>query len=235
MKLLKRAFLSTVPVLTGYVILGIGFGLLLGQAGFGIGWSLGMSVFIYAGSMQYVGIELLRSGASFAAVALTTLTVNARHLFYGISMVDRYRDAGAVKPYLIFGLTDETYSLVCAEPPADVPENRRVRYCVLVTLLDHVYWVTGSVLGALLGAVIPFSLDGLDFALTALFITVCTDQWLHTKKHLPALTGLGASLICLLIFGKDSFLIPAMAVIAVLLLVLPHDKMQESPEGGDAA
>ena len=234
MKLAKRAFLSTVPVLTGYVILGIGFGILLSEQGYGFGWSFAMSALIYAGSMQYVALELIRSGASLATFALTTLMVNARHLFYGISMIDKYKGVGKCKPYLIFGLTDETYSLVCADPPADVVQEKRTAYWLLVTLFDHAYWITGCVLGSLLGTLLPEEFTaGLDFALTALFITVFVDQWMKTKRHLPAVVGAAASVVSLLIFGQDSFLIPAMIFIVATLLIMPRAKKDRPAEGGD--
>lgn len=214
----KTAFLSTVPVMTGYLVLGIGFGVILRTKGYGVLWAFLMSTFIYAGSMQYVAIDLLTGGASFVTVALTTLMVNARHLFYGISMIDKYKDTGAKKPYLIHTLTDETYSLVCSDTVAK-NFNDKSSYYFIVSILDHCYWVTGSVIGALLGAIIPFSTEGIDFALTALFITVFVEQWLSEKKHSPALIGVGASVVCLLIFGADSFLIPAMIIITLMLVI----------------
>ncbi len=216
---IRKAFLSTVPVMTGYLVLGIGFGIILKTNGYGVLWALAMSVFIYAGSMQFVAVNLLTGGASLLTVALTTLMVNARHLFYGISMIDKYRGAGAKKPYLIFALTDETYSLVCNDG-AHKNISDRHGYYFLVSLFDQIYWVTGCVLGSLLGSVIPFSTEGIDFALTALFVTVFVEQWLDSKRHSPALIGVGASVLCLLIFGRDSFLIPAMIIITVLLIII---------------
>ena len=215
----KTAFLSTVPVMTGYLVLGMGFGVILRTKGFGVLWAFLMSTFIYAGSMQFVAIDLLTGGASIALASLTTLMVNARHLFYGVSMIDKYKNTGAKKPYLIYALTDETYSLVCSDTAAKTVSDRN-GYYFTVSLLDHIYWVTGSVLGSLLGSVIPFNTEGIDFALTALFITVFTEQWLSEKKHAPALIGVGASIACLLIFGRDSFLIPAMIIITVLLVII---------------
>jgi 4-azaleucine resistance transporter AzlC len=164
----KQAFYKSVPVMAGYIVLGIGFGILLGSAGYGVLWAFAISLFVYAGSMQYVGVSLLAGGASVITMALTTIMVNARHLFYSISMVDRYKDAGKYKPYLIFGLTDETYSLLC---DGKTPENTDPNlYRFLVTLFNQSYWVTGSVLGSLLGAVLPFSTEGIEFSMTALFI-----------------------------------------------------------------
>lgn len=219
-KAIKAAFVSTIPVMTGYLVLGIGFGVLLKTKGYGALWALAMSVCIYAGSMQYVAIDLLSGGASLIVAALTTLTVNARHLFYGISMIDKYKDTGKVKPYLIFALTDETYSLVCNDENSKNVENKTA-YFFYVSLFDQFYWVCGSVIGALLGAVIPFSTEGIDFSLTALFVTVFVQQWLETKKHAPALVGLFVSIVCLLIFGSENFLIPAMIFIVIFLTILP--------------
>ena len=219
---IKLAFLSSIPVMTGYLVLGIGFGVVFRAQGYGLIWAFLTSFLIYAGSMQFVLVNLLTSGASLLTTALTTLAVNARHLFYSLSMIDKYRGSGWKKPYLIFALTDETYSLVCSDTNTD-KADKPLRYCFLVSLFDQCYWVTGSVLGALLGAVIPFSTEGIDFALTALFITVFVDQWRATKDHLPALIGLGASVLCLVIFGAEDFLIPAMIVIA-LALTLMHKK-----------
>lgn len=215
---LKKAFISTVPVMTGYLVLGMGFGIILKTKGYGVLWAFIMSTFIYAGSMQFVAVNLLTGGVSFLTVALTTLMVNARHLFYGISMVDRYKGAGAVKPYLIFALTDETYSLVCNENSVKNINNKH-GYFFAVSLLNQIYWVTGSVAGSLLGSVIPFNTEGIDFALTALFITVFIEQWLSSEKHSPALIGVGCSVLCLLIFKQDNFLIPSMIIITALLVI----------------
>ena len=218
----KRALKATIPVFSGYIVLGMGFGILMQAKEYGIWWSLAMSAFVYAGSMQYLAVDLLAGGASLLSAALTTLLVNARHLFYGISMVDRYKNAGKKKPYLIFALTDETYSLVCSDT-LPVPKEQRNRYYLLVSLFNHLYWIMGSVLGAVVGSLISFNTRGIDFALTALFVTVFWDQWLSNKKHAPALIGVGASVLCLILFGADSFLIPAMLLIALLLLLTQRE------------
>lgn len=215
---IHSAFLDTVPVMTGYVFLGFGFGILLHRNGYGVLWSAAMSLFIYAGSMQYMTVSLLSGGAGLLTAALTTLVVNARHLFYGISMVDAYKGAGRKKPYLIFALTDETYSLVSrTQPPEGLSHHG---YCFLVSLFDQIYWVSGSILGSVVGSLLPINYEGIEFVLTALFVTIFTEQWLSTKNHAPAITGLAATALCLAIFGKDVFLIPSMVVIALLLTLM---------------
>ena len=216
-KALRLAFRDTIPVLTGYVFLGIGFGILLRETGYGIGWAFAMSLFIYAGSAQYLLVSLLSGGASLLYAAVATLLVNARHLFYGISMLDTYHSAGKKKPYLIFGLTDETYSLVTQNQP---PEGMgRHTYCLVVTALNHFYWICSCVVGNVAGMLIPISFEGIEFVLTALFVTMFVEQWLTHKDHLPALIGVGATAICLMVFSKEIFLIPSMIFIALLLTV----------------
>lgn len=215
---IRQAFYKSIPVLAGYVVLGIGFGILMRDAGYGVLWTAAMSLFIYAGSLQYVGVGLLAGGASVLTTAITSLMVNARHLFYSISMIEKYRDAGKYKPYMIFALTDETYSLLCdGMTPSGVEPNQ---YRFLVSLFNHSYWVAGSIIGSLLGAVLPFSTEGIEFSMTALFVAAFTEQWLTTKDHVPALTGLICTLLCLVVFGRDNFLIPAMLLITLVLTLL---------------
>ncbi len=216
-------------MLSGYIVLGMGFGVLMQTNGYGFWWVFAMSALIYAGSMQYLAIDLLLGGASLISAALTTLMVNGRHLFYGISMVDKYKGTGSKKPYLIFALTDETYSLVCSGHE-DKSESERHRYYFLVSLFNQIYWVTGSVVGALLGEVIPFSTEGIDFALTALFVTVFVEQWKSTRDHIPAIVGVAASVLCLAVFGADDFLIPAMLLITLLLSLPRLLKKEESKD-----
>ena len=215
--LLKKVFLDTVPVLTGYLFLGAGFGILLSEAGYGPGWALLMSICVFAGSGQYLLVSLLTSGASLLSNAVATLLVNARHLFYGISLIDTYKNAGKKKPYMIFGLTDETYSLVTQ---AKLPEGiDRTAYCFWVTLFDHGYWIMGCTLGNLAGHLLPIDFTGVPFVLTALFVTMFVEQWLSSKDHGPALIGIICTVICLLIFGSELFLIPSMAAIAGILIL----------------
>lgn len=214
---LKTVFLDTVPVLTGYLFLGAGFGILLSESGYGPLWAFFMGLFIFAGSGQYLAVSLLSGGASPVSAAIATLLVNARHVFYGISLLDTYQSAGKRKPYLIFALTDETYSLVTQNQP---PEGMdRHRYCFFVSLFDHIYWICGCVLGALAGALIPISFEGVEFVLTALFVTMFIEQWLSHKNHVPALIGVASTAVCLILFSREIFLIPSMALIAVLLTV----------------
>ena len=216
-KAFKLAFRDTIPVLTGYLFLGIGFGILLAESGYGIGWAFSMALFMYAGSAQYLAVGLLTGGASLIYAAAATLVVNARHLFYGISMLDSYKGTGKRKPYLIFGLTDETYSLVTQnEPPQGMSRHS---YCFVVTLLNHIYWIAGCTLGSIAGKLIPINFEGIEFVLTALFVTLFTEQWLTHKNRFPALVGLGATALCLVFFPKDIFLIPSMLAIALLLAI----------------
>lgn len=213
----KAAFLDTVPVLTGYIFLGSGFGILLSESGYGIGWAILMSLCVYAGSGQYLLVSLLSSGASLFTVALSTLLVNVRHLFYGLSLIDTYKDAGKRKPYMIFALTDETYSLVTQ---AKIPEGvRKASYCFLVSFLNQCYWIIGCATGSAIGSLVPIDFTGVSFVLTALFVTMFVEQWLSTKDHGPALIGVICTAVCLLAFGKDWFLIPSMAAIAGLLIL----------------
>ena len=217
-KALKTIFLDTVPVCAGYLFLGAGFGILLSEkTGMGLGWAVFMAVSMFAGSGQYLAVSLLADGAGLLSAAIATFLVNARHIFYGISLLEPYKGAGKKKPYMIFGLTDETYSLVTQnEPPEGVKKHT---YCFLVTLFDHIYWIIGCGLGNLLPKLLPIRFDGVEFVLTALFVTMFVEQWLSHKNHLPAIIGAGSTLLCLVIFGQNIFLIPSMAMIAVLLTV----------------
>ncbi len=213
---IKTAFIKSVPVMAGYIVLGFGFGILLRNAGYGFLWALIMSLVIYAGTMQYVGVELLTSGASLFTAIVTTLMVNARHLFYSISMIRHYKDAGPYKPYLIFALTDETYSLLSDGKTPEGTEPDLYRF--LVSVFNQSYWITGCVLGDLLGPVLPFSTQGIEFSMTALFAASFVEQWLTSKNHIPALVGVLCTLLSLLLFGTENFLIPSMLMITLFLL-----------------
>ncbi len=212
----KTVLKDTLPVLTGYLFLGIGFGILLKEkTDYGVLWSMGMAAFMLAGSGQYLAVSLMADKASIISAAIATFLINARHIFYGISLIEPYKGAKK-KPYMIFALTDETYSLVTQNEP---PEGMsRHSYCFWVSLMDHLYWVVGCAIGNLLGA-LPIDFTGIEFVLTALFVTMFVEQWLTHKNHLPAIIGVAATAICLAIFGRDIFLIPSMALIAVLLTI----------------
>lgn len=213
--LFKNILINTLPVLTGYIVLGIGFGILLQRAGYGIGWAFAMAVTIFSGTMQYVGVDLLTSGASLITTAVVTLMVNARYMFYGIATIDRYKTCGIRKYYMIFGLTDETYALICADKRPEGISRRTFDF--LVTLFDQIYWIVGCVLGVLIGSALTIDTTGVEFVMTALFVTIFVDQWRETKEHIPALTGIISSALCLAIFGADNFLIPAMILITAVL------------------
>lgn len=214
MKTLRRAFLASVPVMAGYIVLGTAYGILLADKGYSLVWGLTQSLLIFAGSMQFVGINLLAGGASLVSAAVMTLLVNARHLFYGFTMLEKYRNTGKMKPYLIFGLTDETFALVVNDAPAGVDRNL---YFFLVTLFDQCWWVTGTLIGCLAGSAMTFNTEGIDFAMTALFVVIFTEQLLQADDYVPAVTGVAASLLSLLLFGPDRFLIPAMLAITAVL------------------
>ena len=204
--------------MAGYIVLGIGFGILLRNAGYGVLWAFAMSVFIFAGSMQYVGISLITGGAGIITTILTTIMVNARHLFYSISMIDKYKGAGKYKPYMIFALTDETYSLLVDDKGPS--EDTLNKYRFFVSMFNQCYWITGSVIGSLLGAVLPFSTAGIEFSMTALFIVSFTEQWITSKDHTSAITGLICTVLCLIVCGPDNFLIPSMLLITLVLTIL---------------
>lgn len=217
-KTLKAAFIKSLPVMAGYTVLGFGFGILAQQKGFGVLWAIGMSLTIFSGTMQYVAVDLMAAGVSILTALVTTILVNARYLFYGVTMLEHFKDTGFRKPYLIFGLTDETYAIICS---GKAPEGADYKnFCLLLTLFNHSYWIVGGVLGVLAGEYIPLDFQGVDFVMTALFITVFVDQWRSTKDHWPAIIGVGATVPCLLIFGAENFLIPAMVLIVVGLMVL---------------
>lgn len=228
---IKYALKQSLPVMAGYLVLGMGFGILLKTKGYGVVWALFMSLFIYAGSMQYVTINLLTGGATVLSAVLITLMVNARHLLYGISMIERYRDTKPYKPYLIFGLTDETYSLVCS---GNVPEGvDEKKYFFILTLLNQCYWIIGSVAGSILGSLIHFNTAGIEFSMTALFLVIFVEQWKSVKNHISAVVGVGVSVVCLIVFGAERFLIPTMITIMVILTIFRKNVDTEHRKGGE--
>ena len=214
---LKAVFPTTIPVLTGYLILGAAYGMLMSDKGYGVLWSALMSMFAFCGSMQYVAITLLTTAFDPLSAFLLSLMVNARHIFYGISMLEKYRGLGKLRPFLIFALTDETYSIVsCCEQPETV-SNKQFYFCV--SFLDWIYWVAGTVIGALLGEAMTINTKGMDFALTALFIVLFIEQWKKPENRISCLIGLLCTMLCLLLFGEGSFVLPSMIGIALILIV----------------
>lgn len=214
---LRAAFPNTIPVLTGFIFLGIAYGILMSSRGFGWQWILLTSSVVFAGALQFVGISLLTTAFDPLYAFLIALSVNARHLFYGISMLEKYSGTGKVKPYLIFGMCDETFSILCStEPPPNIDKRA---FMLAVTLLNQSYWVLGSIAGGLIVPLLPFDTYGIDFVMTAFFIVIFLNQWRSQKKHSPALIGLGASAVCLFIFGAENFIIPAMILIVACLTI----------------
>ena len=212
----KAAFPHTIPVMTGYLFIGIAFGVMFADKGYNFLWAGLMSLLVYAGSGQYLAVNFFVPSVSLLQVVFLTFMVNVRHIFYGLSLLDKFKVSGKKKPYMIFSLTDETYSLYfLTKTPDNVEEGK---FLFALSTLNQSYWIIGSMIGALAGTLIPFNSKGIDFAMTALFIVIFVEQWFEKKNRFPAIVGIIASLICLLIFGKDSFILPSMIVIMVILL-----------------
>ena len=233
-EILSAAIRVTVPVLMGYLAIGMAFGLMLQSVGYGAPWALLMSLTIYAGSGQYLGASLLATGASLPQVAFLTLMINFRHLVYGLSMLEKFRGMGKRKFYMIFSLTDETYALLSS---VKVPEGIRAHdYYFTIAMLNQSYWVLGSVLGSLLGAALGIDTTGVDFAMTALFLVIAVGQWKKAESHLPALLGAAATLVGLLLAGAENMLLPALGVIvAALTLMRPRLEERVQEECGEEA
>lgn len=224
----RSAFPYTVPILTGFVFLGIAYGIFMNSLGFSAIYPILMSLLIFAGSMEFVAANLLLVAFNPINALFLTLMVNARHLFYGISMLEKFREVGKKKLYLIFGLCDESFSINCT---VDIPKNvDKGWFMFFVTLFNHLYWVIGATLGGILGSHVKFNTEGLEFVMTALFVVIFIEQWMKEKKHHSALAGLGLSALCLIVFGGDYFIIPAMiAILGVLtLLRKPLEKEEVS-------
>ncbi|MBP3410453.1 MAG: AzlC family ABC transporter permease, partial [Clostridia bacterium] len=218
LKALRAAFPHTIPILAGFLFLGMTYGVFMVQSGFPFWYPMLTSLVVYGGSLEFVIVNLLLGAFNPLQAFFMALMIQARHLFYGISVLDKYRSLGVKKLYMIFGLTDETFSINCAtEPPADVDAGW---FRFFVTILDHLYWFTGCTLGALFGMLIKFNTQGLDFAMTALFVVIFINQWKKDRQHISALLGLGLSVLSLVIFGAEDFLIPAMAAILGSLAIL---------------
>ncbi len=225
---LRFALSTTLPVALSYFFISTAYGILLGQAGYSFVWAFFSSAVVYAGAFQFVLATFLTSGASLLTVGLTALFMNSRHVFYGLSFVQKFKKTGKMYPYMIHTLTDETYSLYCSlKCPNDVDETRALKY---IAVLAHAYWIAGSVFGAVVGNVIPVTLEGVDFCLTALFVTIVIDQWKAAKSHFPALAGFFCGILCLLAAGADKFILPALIFTSAILIMYNMNKKSRQGE-----
>ncbi|MBD5514449.1 MAG: azaleucine resistance protein AzlC [Lachnospiraceae bacterium] len=223
----KAAFPHTIPIFAGFWFLGMTYGIYMNVSGFSFLYPMFMSLTIFAGSVEFVAVSLLLGAFNPLQALAMTLMINARHLFYGISMLDKYRGNGLKDIYLIFGMCDESFSI---NYTADIPEGiDRGWFMFFVTLLNQCYWVFGATLGGIFGSLIHFNTEGLDFVMTAMFVVIFMEQWMKEKNHISAFVGLGVSLLCLIAFGADDFIIPAMVGILGVLTLLraPLEKETE--------
>ena len=210
------AFHHSIPILIGFFPVGIAYGLLMQQAGYNFLWSGACSLFVLAGSLQFLMVTFFAGGMSLATVAVLALLLNSRHLFFGISFLEKFKEYGPWKYFLIYGLTDESYSLLCSYIPRDDVEEKWVH--IFDTALIWSYWILFSMFGCLAGTLLPFDMTGVDFAMTALFIVILINQLEHCESKLPAAVSFVSALACLLIFGPDNFLLPSLAATVVALI-----------------
>ena len=230
-KAFKTAFPYTIPILAGFLFLGFAYGVLMNVSGFGFLYPLFMSITILAGSMEFVAVDILLAAFNHVQTFVLTVMINARHLFYGLSMLDKFKNTGLKKFYLIFGMCDETFSInFTANIPKDVDKGW---FMFFVTILDHLYWVTGSVLGGIFGSFITFDTDGISFVMTSMFVVIFLEQFLKEKNHFPSYIGLAISALCLLIFGADNFIIPSMAAILAILTIFGN-RIEKNDNGGNS-
>jgi len=216
-KAFQKAFPYTIPVLTGYLFIGIAFGVMYAEKGYSFLWAILMSVLVYAGSGQYLAVNFFVPGISLVQVIFLTFMVNVRHVFYGISLLEKFNKIGKKRWYMIFGLTDETYSLLCTtNVPEDVDESK---FLFAISIMDHFYWVLGSAIGAIAGTVLPINSEGIDFAMTALFVVIFVEQWMDKKNRIPEMIGVVVAIVALILFGASNFVLPAMLAIVALLFV----------------
>lgn len=210
-KALRAAFPSTMPIMMGFLFLGSAYGIYMNAAGFSFLYPMIMSIVIFGGSVEFAAVVLLSEAFDPLKALILALTINARHIFYGLSMLEKYNIPGLKRLYLIFGMCDESFSInYMAEIPEDVDKGW---YMFFVTALNHLYWISGATLGGIFGNFISFDTKGLEFVMVALFLVIFLEQWLREERHISSLLGLGISLTSLFIFGRDKFVIPAMALI----------------------
>ena len=217
-KALKAAFPHTIPIMTGFLFLGASYGIYMNVSGFEFWYPMITSMLIFAGSVEFVTVNLLLGAFNPLQAFLLALMINARHIFYGISMLDKYRGTGLKKFYLIYGMCDESFSVnYTAEIPEDVDKGW---FMFFVNLLNQIYWVVGATIGGILGGVIAFNTNGIEFVMTAMFVVIFLEQWLKEKNHIPSILGLVISVVCLILFGADRFIIPSMAAMLIILTLL---------------
>ena len=219
----KRAFPYTIPVLTGYVFIGIAFGVMFADKGYSFLWAMFMSLLVYAGSGQYLAVNFFVPGVSFVQVIFLTLMVNIRHVFYGLSLLEKFNNMGQKRWYMIFGLTDETYSLLCTTKTPDGVEEDKFLFAI--SIMNQSYWIIGSAIGGIAGTLLPFNSEGIDFAMTALFVVIFVEQWFDKRNRIPEIVGMTTAVICLQIFGTDGFVLPSMLII-ILILLLGRKKLE---------
>ena len=218
MKALKAAFPQTIPIFTGFWFLGMAYGIYMNASGFSFVYPLCMSLLIYGGSLEFVAVEMLLSPFAPLQTFIMALLIQARHLFYGLSMLDKFKGLGWKKYYLIFGMCDETFSVNCS---ADIPEDvDRGWFYFWITLLNQFYWSAAATTGGIVGSLLKIDTSGISFVMTAMFVVIFLEQWLKEKEHSASLIGLAVSVLCLVVFGPDSFMVPTMVLIVGLLALL---------------
>lgn len=226
-KAFATAFPHTIPIFAGFWFLGMAYGILMHTSGFSVWYPFLTSLLVYGGSLEFLIVTMLLSSFAPLQTLILTLMIQARHLFYGIAMLDKFKGTGWKRWYLIFGMCDESFSInYSAQIPVDVDKGW---FMFFVTLLNHIYWVSGATIGALLGSFLHFDTEGIDFVMTAMFTVIFLEQLLKEKKHYTAVIGVSASIFCLLVFGANSFMVPTMLCILVLLTLFrkPIEKAGE--------
>ena len=220
-KTLLFAFVSSLPIFFSYEFLSIAFGIMMYNAGYNFIWSWLVSKTVYTGAFQYVLVDYLKTGTPFITIILTAVFMNSRMLFYGISYIEKFRKTGKFYPYMIFSLTDETYALYCSmDGGKNLPKGiNETLYMLYVAIMARVYWLTGTIIGGLLGGFLKFDFTGIDFCMTALFVTILIDKWKAGKDRKFAIRGLVCGTFSLFIFGAKSFIFPAMMFTMLLLIV----------------
>lgn len=212
----KNAFLKSIPIMCSYIFVSMAYGIMMENAGFGWYYSLLVSLTVYTGAFQFVLITFLSSGASIVTIALTAFLMNSRQTFYSLTFLKDFQKMGRRKLYMIHTMTDETYAVNCT---LDLPEKEKEDTMFLVAFFSRCYWMAWAVLGGVIGQLLPFDMEGIDFCMTALFVIIFIDQWEKTRKHIPAMTGLGIGILCLVIFGQKSFMLPALLITSGILVI----------------